>query len=87
MCLHLAASVKWLNQFVPRCEFIHIFSTENPWAKSLEGFLHGACLGVLNEMLQVPLCTAKTMESNSSFTFSTPPVLCGVFNRSAALDF
>lgn len=94
MCVHLAASGKWLNQFVPHCEFIHIFSTEQmPWAKCLEGLLHGAYLCVLNEILasstQHPLFLVQqeTVENNSSFTFSIPPVLCGVFNQSTTLDF
>lgn len=93
MCLHLAASVKWLNQFVPHCEFTHIFSIEYPWAKSLEGLLHGAYLCVLNESLvsftQHPmfLVPQETMESNSLFTFSIPPVLHGVFNQECNTGF
>lgn len=90
MCLHLAASVKRLNQFVPHYEFIHIFSTEHPWAKSLAGLLHGAYFCVLNEILasstQYPLffVQQETMESNSSCTFS----ICVMWRfQSATLDF
>lgn len=62
-------------------------------SKGSAALLHGACLCVLNETLASSIqhllvfVQQETVESNSSFTFSIPPVVCGVFNQSATPDF